>query len=526
MPAAEAQGELRSSEPPRVNPWIVAISVMFATFMEVLDTTVVNVSLPHIAGSLSASVDEATWALTSYLVANAIILPITGWLASYVGRKRLLLASIVGFTASSFLCGLAPNLTMLVICRVIQGATGGCLQPISQAVMLEAFPPAERGKAMAFWGLGIVVAPMLGPVLGGWLTDNYTWRWVFYINIPVGVISVIMVSLFLFDPPYLRRRSEEVDYWGLGLLAVGIGTLQIMLDKGQEADWFAATWVREFALISAVALAAFVIRELRTAHPVVELRVLKVRTYATGVFLMTTLGFVLYGSTVLLPLLLQTLLGYPSLNAGIAMFPRGLGSFLMMPVVGLMMARVDPRKLLVAGLVGVGGSLFWLSRLNMQLGYWDIFWPQLLQGLSLSLVFVPLTTVTMDPIPVEQMGNATSIFNLMRNIGGSVGIALTDTWVVRLTQQNINLLGRHVNPLNPEAQMRFEQLRSWLTLHGGGPGWAARQAYALLFGAVQQQATMLAFNRVFAGLGLAFVIMIPLILLLRRPRHQRPLAAH
>src|SRR6059036_293916 len=245
-----------------VNPWIVAIAVMFSTFMEVLDTTVVNVSLPHIAGSLSASIDEATWALTSYLVANAIILPMTGWLASTFGRKRLLMLSVVGFTASSFLCGLAPTLGTLIVFRILQGATGGALQPLSQAVLLEAFTPKDRGKAMGFWGLGIVVAPILGPVLGGWLTDNYSWRWVFYINIPVGIASIVMTKLYIFDPPYLRTEKRTVDYWGIGMLAVGVGALQVVLDRGQEADWFSAHWITSLAVLSAVTLVALVWHEL------------------------------------------------------------------------------------------------------------------------------------------------------------------------------------------------------------------------------------------------------------------------
>src|SRR5579864_386169 len=268
---------------PYVNPWIVAVAVMFATFMEVLDTTVVNVSLPHIAGSLSASVDEAAWALTSYLVANAIVLPITGWLANYFGRKRTLLTAVFGFTAASFLCGLAPTLGTLIFFRIIQGATGGCLQPLSQAVMLEAFPPQDRGKAMAFWGLGIVVAPMLGPVIGGWLTENYSWRWVFYINLPVGLGSVIMTRLFIFDPPYIRRSNRGIDFWGIGLLALGIGAAQVVLDRGQEEDWFASHWMLALAVIAGVAVTVFIVHEIRTRDPVVHLRVFKNRTYGAGV---------------------------------------------------------------------------------------------------------------------------------------------------------------------------------------------------------------------------------------------------
>src|SRR5262247_3627527 len=267
---------------PPVNPWLIAVAVMFGTFMEVLDTTVVNVSLPHIAGSLSVTTDEATWALTSYLVANAIVLPITGWLASYFGRKRLLTSAVVGFTASSFMCGFAPNLGFLVTFRIVQGLTGGVLQPTSQSVMLEAFPPAQRGKAMGVWGLGIVVAPMLGPVLGGWLTDNYSWRWVFYVNIPVGILSIVMTKLFIFDPPYIRRTAAKVDAWGIGMLAVGIGALQLVLDKGQQEDWFASNWIASLAVVSAAMLILFIVHELRTNDPVLHLRVFKERTYATG----------------------------------------------------------------------------------------------------------------------------------------------------------------------------------------------------------------------------------------------------
>jgi len=504
--------------PPRqVNPWIIAVSVVTAVFMEVLDTTVVNVSLPHIAGSLSASVDEATWALTSYLVANAIVLPITGWLANFFGRKRLLITAVVGFTSASFLCGLAPSLSALILFRLLQGATGGCLQPLSQAVMLEAFAPQDRGKAMAFWGLGIVVAPMLGPVLGGWLTDNYSWRWVFYINVPVGVLSILMIQAFIFDPPYIRRSSARVDYWGIGMLAVGIGALQILLDKGQEEDWFASDWMRTFAILSAVALTTFLIYEVRTRDPVVHLRIFKVRTYSAGVFLMTTLGFVLYGSMVLLPIFLQTLLGYPALEAGIAMAPRGIGSFVALPIIGILLGRFDARKLLVLGMLGTALTLFQLSWLNLNAGYWDFFWPQILQGVSMALLFAPLTTATMDPIPKEEMGNATSIFNLLRNIGGSMGIAAATNHIERRTQRHINLLGANVNPYNPGTRLMLDQMRSALMARGADPVTATRQAYGAAFGMVQRQAALLSFLETFRALGILFLLVLPLLLLMKRP---------
>jgi DHA2 family multidrug resistance protein len=504
---------------PLVNPWIVAIAVMFATFMEVLDTTVVNVSLPHIAGSLSASVDEAAWALTSYLVANAMILPITGWLANYFGRKRVLLAAVFGFTAASVLCGLAPTLPVLIFFRVIQGATGGALQPLSQAVMLEAFPPKDRGKAMAFWGFGIVVAPMLGPVLGGYLTDNFSWRWVFYINLPVGLASVIMTRLFIFDPPYIGRQKRGIDYWGIGLLALGVGALQIVLDKGQEEDWFASHWMTALAIIAAVAIVVFIIHELRSRDPVVHLRVFKVRTYGTGVFLMTVMGFVLYGSMLLVPIFLQTLLGYSAVDAGIAMAPRGLGSFLMMPVVGTVLGRFDPRRVLAVGLVGASWSLYALSTLNLNAGYWDIFWPQFLQGASLALLFVPLTTSTMDPIPKEEMGNATSMFNLMRNLGGSIGIASATTFLFRREQFHTHVLGANVSAYNPQTQTYLQALQSGMMAHGSDPHTAASQSYIALWGMVQRQAAMVAFVDTFRAMSVVFLLMLPLLLLMKKPGH-------
>jgi DHA2 family multidrug resistance protein len=514
------------SEHRHVNPWIIALSVMFATFMEVLDTTVVNVSLPHIAGNLSATVDEATWALTSYLVANAIILPLTGWLAGVFGRKRLLMASITGFTAASLLCGLAPTLSLLVLFRIIQGATGGALQPLSQAVLLESFQPHERGKAMAFWALGIVVAPIIGPVLGGWLTDSYSWRWVFYINLPVGIVSLLMVRQFLFDPPYIKHREGRgIDYFGIGLLAVGIGALQFVLDKGQEDDWFASRLIVTLMIVAVVALVWLLIHEWRADDPVVDLHVFRERSYAVGVVLMTVVGFVLYGSMVLLPVMLQTLLGYPPLQAGIAMAPRGIGSFFMMPITGMMTGRFDPRKLLTAGLLIGGSTLVWLSWLNLQAGYWDIFWPQLLQGVGMSLLFVPLTTISMDAIPREKMGNATSLFNLMRNIGGSIGIAATGTLLARHGQSTTATLGANVTAYDTTSQSMLAGLRQTFMAAGADLATATERANAALFGMVQRQATMVSFVGIFQLLGIMFVALVPLVLLMKRPKRGAPPAA-
>jgi DHA2 family multidrug resistance protein len=502
---------------PQANPWIIAFSVMFATFMEVLDTTVVNVSVPYIAGSLSATNTEATWTLTSYLVANAVILPITGWLANYFGRKRLLMSAVTGFTAASFLCGLAPTLTMLILLRVVQGACGGVLQPISQAILLEAFPPEDRGKAMGFWGLGIVVAPALGPVVGGWLTFTYSWRWVFYINIPVGIVSIIMTKMFIFDPPYIRRPAAGIDYWGIGFLALGISALQVVLDKGQEKDWFGTRWIAELSIVSAAALVIFLLYELRVRNPVVNLRVFKNRTYAIGVALMTILGFELYGALVVFPLLLQTLLGYTSYIAGRTMFPRGLGSLIAMPMVGALVSRFDPRKVLAMGFLGLSCSLMQLSWLNLNAGFWDFFWPQLIQGFAIGTCFVPLTTITMDPIPREQMGNATSLFNLVRNIGGSAGISIAQTLNERNTQRYINIWGANITPYSDKARSMLNGLQSLFVSKGFDPATALHKAQGVMFNLLQQQASILSYLHTFRLLGVFALATIPLVLLLRKP---------
>jgi MFS transporter, DHA2 family, multidrug resistance protein len=501
-----------------INPWIIAISVMCCTFMEVLDTTVVNVSLPHIAGNLSATIDEATWVLTSYLVANAIILPITGWLSNHFGRKRLLMFSVVGFTASSFLCGAAPTLPLLIVFRLLQGACGGSLAPLSQAVLLEAFPPESRGKAMGFWGLGIVVAPVLGPVLGGWLTDSYSWRWVFYINLPVGILSIFMVQTFVFDPPYIRRSGAGVDWWGIAMLTVWIGALQVVFDKGQELDWFSSRLVNGLIATAVVFLIGFLIRELMAKHPVLNLNVFRWRSYSAGVFLMTVLGFVLYGSIVLLPIWLQTLLGYPAVNTGFTMAPRGLGSMIGMPLVGMFASRFDARKVLAGGLLLGAASTWRLSQLNLDAGFWDLFWPQAIQGFGLGMVFVPLTTIAMNPVPREQMGNATSVYNLMRNLGGSIGIAVIAMLNTRYQQRYIDILGSHVTAANPEAIQRLNAARALFLANGSGQALADQRAYATVFGMVERQAAMRAFVDLFQLLTIVFLLMIPLTLIMRKPK--------
>ena len=496
-------------------PWLITAAVMLATFMEVLDTTVVSVSLTHIAGSLSATPNEATWALTSYLVANGVVIPISGWLANRIGRKNLLLISTGGFTLASLLCGIAPNMSLLVTFRVIQGACGGSLQPLSQAVMLEAFPPKQHGKAMAIWAMGAIVAPVLGPVLGGWLTDSYSWRWIFFINLPVGLISVFMIMTFLKDPPYIRRSSAPIDSWGLAMLVIWVAALQIMLDKGQEEDWFDSRFIVVLAVAFVMGLLAWVVRELSTRHPVAELRVFGQAPFAAGTLAMAIIGLVMYGSQVTISIWLQTLLAYPSTQAGVAMVAMGLGAAFAMPLASTLVSRFDPRKVFVSGVMGFVVSFYQLMGFNLNIGFWDIFWPQFLQGASIGLLFVPLTVVTMAFIPKEKMGNATGLFNMMRNIGGGVGISLTATMLTRMGQEHTNLLVANITSTSPLALRLAGGLKGLFA--GSGPGWADQQAYATLFGMVQREATMVALVRVFQFLGILSLIFIPLIVLTKRP---------
>ncbi len=489
-PAAGAGGrEWR----PAANPWVITAAVMLATFMEVLDTSIAVVALPHIAGNLSASTDEATWVLTSYLVANAVILPASGWLAAYFGRKRFLIACIAIFMVSSLACGTAANLGLLVVARIFQGAGGGALQPISQAILLESFPPEKRGMAMAAFGLGVVVAPIVGPTLGGWLTDNYSWRWAFYINIPVGVAAILMTQAFVEDPPYLRAaKPGRIDSIGFGLMAVSIATLQIVLDKGQQAGWFDATWIRWFAVISAVTMAAFLAWELRAKEPIVNLRVLRNRNFAVGTLLITLMGIALYGMLTLQPLFLQTLMGYTALQSGLTVSPRGLGALVMMPLIGYFTNVIDKRALIGFGFLLFGSTSLMLGNVNLQASMISVVLPIALSGIASAMIWVPLATVAMGTLRREQMGNATGIFNLMRNIGGSVGISIVATMLVRDAQTHQANMVAHLTPNNPVFHTRFLALQGAF-LARFDPIEASRRAMATIYQELMKQANLWAF---------------------------------
>ena len=505
---------------PSHNPWLIAVAVMAATFMEILDTSVANVALPHIAGNLSSTTEEATWVLTSYLVSNAVVLPITGWLGMYFGRRRLLVICISIFTAASILCGLAPNLGFLIVARVLQGIGGGALIPVSQAVLLESFPPEKRGVAMATFGMGVVVAPILGPTLGGWITDNYSWRWIFYINLPVGIFAALMAQAFVEDPPYIKHaKIQRVDFAGFALLAVWLGTLQVVLDKGQQEDWFAAIWLRWFAVLSVACFLGFVVRELRIAHPIVDLRVLKNRNFGAGVLMITTLAAVLYGTTAALPIFLQTLMGYPALESGLTLSPRGVAAFVATFVVGRLVGRIRNRILIAFGFALLAFSSFWLGHINLQVGIWDVIWPSVLNGVAISFIFTPLTTAAVGHLRQDQMGNATGIYNLMRNLGGSVGIALVSTLIVRRAQVHQALMVTHLTPFDPAYVHRLAAAAGALA-PTSGPVLAHQQALRLIYNTLQNQATLWAFVENFRLFGLLCLACLPLVLLFKRVQRQ------
>ncbi len=509
----------------RPNKWLVAAATMFPATMEVLDTSIANVALDHIRGSLSAGVDEVTWVLTSYLVANGVVLPLTGWLGRLLGRTRFFVGSIVLFTASSVLCGLAPSLPVLVLFRLVQGLAGGALIPTSQTILRETFPPQEQGMAMAVWGIGLMFGPIAGPTLGGWITDNLSWRWIFFINLPIGALAVLLCRAALSDPPDLRPVRGRLDFFGLLLLVVWVGALQIVLDKGEREDWFNSSLIVWLSLAAAAGLAAFVLRELRAESPVVDLRVLRNRSFAVGTALMALMAFGLYGSITMLPLYTQFVLGYTAWLAGLALAPGGVGTLLMMPVAGRLTNRVDTRFIVAVGALLTAMSMFQVSRLTGEVSFAQVLWPRFLQGLGMGLMFVPLSTATLATVPRSEIANASGLFNLMRNIGGSVGIAVATTWLGRGSQVHQSYLASHVDPYHLAARQALGEAAR-LAAGAGPAGSGMLQGLALLYEMVQRQALLLSFLDVFRLFGWVFLVILPLLLLLRRSRGSGAVAAH
>ncbi len=504
-----------------INPWVIAVTVTLATFMEVLDTSIANVALPHIAGNLGASADESTWVLTSYLVSNAIILPLSGWLSGLIGRKRFYMSCVAVFTVSSFLCGLAPSLGILVLCRILQGVGGGGLQPSEQAILNDTFSIEKRGMAFAVYGVAVVVAPTIGPWLGGWMTDNYSWRWIFYINVPVGILSLFLTYWLVSDPPHMKRAKVtegfRIDYIGIGLISLGLGSMQIILDKGQRDDWFASGFIQVFFVLMLVGIIAGIIWELRHKDPVVDLRMLKNRNFAVATLAMFFLGFVLYSSTVLIPQFLQEMMGYTATLAGLALSPGGAVIMLMMPVVGFLVSRVNTKYLIAFGCTVSALALFVMAGWDLQIDYSHAIRARMLQSFGLAFLFIPINVSAFAFVAKEKTNMGTGIINLARNVGASVGIATVTTLLERRTQFHQAQLMEHVNPLSNAYHNMIAGTQAKLVMAGTGVHEAAAQAAGMVYGTVQRQALMLAFIDNFHMLGIVFFIVIPVLMFLKRP---------
>jgi len=521
MSAAAITGE-QHLEAGSAQKWLVAIAVMLGTTLEVLDTSIVNVALPHMQGTFSASVDEIAWVVTSYLVANGIMIPMTGWISSRFGRKRYFMTSVAVFVAASGLCGAATSLNQMVIFRLIQGAAGAAMIPSSQAILMETFPPAEQQMAMAMWGVGLMVAPIMGPTLGGWITDNWNWRWNFYINLPVGLAALLMVSTFVHDPAYLRQRRAKggrVDYIGILCLILGLGLMEIVLDRGQRADWFAAPWVWYFTIASAASMLILIIHELRFPEPILDLRIMGIPAFDLSVSLQVAMSFALYGTGLLNPIFLQEFMGYTAWRAGLVLAPRGLGTMFSMMLIGqLARLKFDTRPLIGLGFVLMAISLWTMSKWNLSVSTWTVIWPSIGMGVGMGLIFPTLSATTLSVVSRERMGYAASLYNMMRNAGAAIGISYMTASLVSHQQVHQSYLVEH-----------FSIFDAWRMSNGaprmaGAHGFAYipqmvggnHQGFAGVYGLIQAQAAMLSFNDIYRVLAFGMMILIPSFLLLRR----------
>lgn len=528
LPLAKSATEFEPAVPlsskrfsiPEVNPWIVALVVTMGTFMEVLDTSIANVALPHIAGSLSASRDESTWVLTSYLVANAIILPISGWISSILGRRNFYLGSVIMFTVFSACCGIAPTLSALVIFRVLQGLAGGGLQPSVQAILADTFPGEKRGMAMAVYTVAILCAPVLGPTLGGWITDNYSWRWIFYINIPVGILCAFFTRMVLHDPPQLtaaraarRGKPLRIDGVGLGLLSLGLASLELVLDKGQELDWFGSTFICWASGIAIVALIGAVVWELHVHNPVVNLRLLKERNFLMCCIIVLGMYTALYSTTFLMPQFMQELLGYDATTAGIAVSPAGIATMLEVPIIGWLLSRgLDARRFIFAGVCTMAIGTWWLSLGNLELAESNLIWPRVLQVMGLGMTTVPLSTIMFRFLPADQSSNAAGIYALVRNEGGSIGIAIASTFLQRMEQTHQSYLAASMN--NSSIMQTANAAGSSIAQDAVDKSYAG---IALVYHQLQQQASLLAYMDQYKLFAYMLFALLPFVFFLKRP---------
>lgn len=526
---------------PRGNPWLIALTVTLATFMEVLDTSIANVALPHIAGGLGASQDEATWVITSYLVANAIILPASAYLTTFIGRKKFYMMCVVGFGISSMLCGLAPSLPLLILFRVLQGGAGGGLGPSEQAILADTFPPHQRGQAFALYGLAVVAAPAIGPTLGGWITDNYDWRWIFFINIPVAILSLFLTNRMVEDPPHITREVEaakrggvKLDYFGFALLALGFGSLEFFLDKGQEDDWFGSPVITFFIILCVVSLLTLIFWELyqlkKGNRPILNLTLFKRRTFTVSFILLFVLGFSLYSSTVLIPQFVQSLLGYTAELAGLVLSPGGVTIMLMMPVVGVLISRVDPRWMITFGFGMLAFSLYRLHTLNLQSSFQDVMWLRVQQSVSLAFLFIPINTISYNGVPQAQNNDVSGLSNLARNIGGSVGTSLVATLLARRSQVHQVNVVRNLTPNDSFFQDRVNAIGTYLSGRGGpgsgSHGDAVAAANTRIYNQLHDQVQTLAYLDIISVLMVFCLAMVPLVWILRKPASSGEVPAH
>ena len=513
---------------PGHNLWLIALTVTIATFMEVLDTSVANVALPHIAGGLAASQDESSWVLTSYLVSNAIVLPLSGWLSSIFGRKRFYMTCVALFTVSSFMCGIAPSLPLLILFRVLQGVGGGGLQPSEQAILADTFPAEKRGMAFAVYAMAVVVAPALGPTIGGWITDNYSWRWIFFMNIPFGVLSVLLTSLLVSDPPWLKGKKSagvKVDYIGFSLLAIGLGALQIVLDKGEREDWFETRYIVVLTVIALFCLVAVYFWELRHKNPIIEIRLFSDRTFLMACVMLFIVGFVLYATTLLLPQLAQTLMGYTAELAGLMIMPGGFALILTLPLVGFLLSRYDARIMIAFGLLMLAMSMFLMAnRFDLDVDFNTMMWARVFQAVSLAFLFIPINTAAYSYLPREKNNAASGMINLFRNIGASVGISFVTTMLARRAQFHQSVLAAHANAYSDQFRSAIHGASQLFT--SAGAVTAQQQSYGQLHGSILRQSNMIAYLDNFWMLGISALAVIPFVFLMKRPPKGTAAAAH
>ncbi len=497
------------------NRYLIAFTCMLGTLMEVVDTSVANVSLPHMQGTFSAGVDEITWVITSYLVANAVILPITGFLANYFGRRRFYVWCLGIFTLASLGSGAAPSLPFLVVMRVIQGCAGGAMVPMSQAILLDSFPPEERGKAMALFGVGVVFGPIIGPTLGGWITDNWGWPWVFYINIPVGILGIVLGMMFISEPAHLKRPEGRVDFLSFVFICIGLGSLEVVLNRGQRYDWFESSFICAFSLAAATGIALFIWRSFTAENPLVDLRVFHDRSFASGTALMFLLGFGLFGSFTMLPLYAQTMLGYTATWAGLVISPGGIASLFAMAFVANLIGKVDTRILVLIGALLNAWALWLLQSVDLEVGFRYLMFSRMVQGFGLGFLFVPIGAAAFSHLPTQKLGQATGLFNLLRNEGGSVGIAVSATVLARHAQVHHAQLGEFVSSFSLATQTRLAEATRGLAVASGlDPASARSLSVGLVAGALQRQAVVKAYVDVFWMLTFAFVFFLPFIFML------------